>query len=785
MKGAIPTNEEIQSRNEEVLILREELRLLNVELTVLKSQLQKQERLDEQRVISAELKNILFSTEIATLFLDLELRIRFYTPLTRSVFRVISSDVGRPLKDLSPMALNDTLDDDAKAVLANAAPEEREVETKNNTWFHRRISPYRTQDGEIAGVVITLVDITARKHAEKMLEEAKTRVEHSNAAKSRFLFAASHDLRQLSQTLELLRGLQAKSVKGEKALGLVARLSGTVTAMAAQLSALFDIDHLEAGVVRVDVESFVVDKLLSRMRDEFRVQAQANGLDLRVLPCRLNVMSDIGLLEQMMRNLVSNALRYTKRGKVLLGCRRRGGILSVEVWASELGLPSGEKEPTFEAYSPSDCTEYLHGGRLGLGLSSVQRLGSLLGHQVHVCSRQAKGSMLAIEVPLLSDEAIVGQWPPEIEVGCMVGDSTNRSRRILVVEDDPGLLLLLELLLKNEGHLVATASSGSGALEIAVSLASAPDLLLTGHNLPNGLNGLELAIQMRIKTGRDIPVIILTGDTSTQVLQDAAHQQCLLMVKPVKRKNLLQAVRNSPASACHEHHPGSKHFDVATLLQLRTVYVVDDDSQIRGAIADMLENDNRTVRGYGSGEEFMRDYYPGGEACLLIDAYLPGMNGLELLEWLRHAGHQLPAIMITGRSDVSMAVRAMKAGASDFIEKPVGQNALLASIDRALDHSRNNIKMSVLRQAAASRIAGLTRRERQIMELVLAGHPNKNIAADLGISQRTIETHRASIMRKTGSTSLPALARLALAVDASDAAQGGDLAGQKRYLTGT
>ena len=121
--------------------------------------------------------------------------------------------------------------------------------------------------------------------------------------------------------------------------------------------------------------------------------------------------------------------------------------------------------------------------------------------------------------------------------------------------------------------------------------------------------------------------------------------------------------------------------------------------------------------------------------------------------------------MITGQGDVPMAVEAMKAGAADFIEKPIRRDELFASIDRALEQTRDSAKLSVRREAAATRLAGLTARQRQVMELVLAGHPSKNIATDLGISQRTVENHRAAVMKKTGSNSLSALIRLALAVD--------------------
>jgi two-component system CheB/CheR fusion protein len=194
-----------------------------------------------------------------------------------------------------------------------------------------------------------------------------------------------------------------------------------------------------------------------------------------------------------------------------------------------------------------------------------------------------------------------------------------------------------------------------------------------------------------------------------------------------------------------------------------TIFVVDDDAQVGAALRATLEGAGCRVEVYPSCEAFLAAYRPGRSGCLLLDAYLPGMDGLALLRRLGSAGDRLPAIMITGNSDVPMAVAAMKAGAFDFIEKPIGGGALLESIERAMDHARDGDKLAAWRESAARHVAGLTARERQIMDLVLAGQPSKNIAADLGISQRTVENHRAAVMRKTGSKSLPALARLALA----------------------
>jgi two-component system CheB/CheR fusion protein len=193
--------------------------------------------------------------------------------------------------------------------------------------------------------------------------------------------------------------------------------------------------------------------------------------------------------------------------------------------------------------------------------------------------------------------------------------------------------------------------------------------------------------------------------------------------------------------------------------------VVDDDRAMREAMRDLLQHGGRTVELYHSSEAFLEAYRPGREGCLLVDARMPGMGGLALLQRLQSAGTRLSAIMITGQGDVPMAVEAMKAGAADFIEKPFGRDELFASIERALEHTRDSTKLAVQQEVAAMRLAGLTTRQRQIMELVLAGHPSKNIAADLGISQRTVENHRAAVMKKTGSHSLSALIRLVLAAN--------------------
>jgi two-component system CheB/CheR fusion protein len=217
--------------------------------------------------------------------------------------------------------------------------------------------------------------------------------------------------------------------------------------------------------------------------------------------------------------------------------------------------------------------------------------------------------------------------------------------------------------------------------------------------------------------------------------------------------------REAPRPAASPHSAEARRAGAAP-----TIYVVDDDEAVREAISMVLAAEGMTVRACADAASFLAEYRPGGEACLLIDAYLPGgMSGLELLERLRHMDDTLPAIMITGQADVQIAVQAMKAGAADFVEKPISGPDLVAGVNRVLEGSRDSSKLVAARVGAASQIAKLTLRQRDILERVLAGHPSKNIAADLGISQRTVENHRAAIMHRTGTKSLPALARLALA----------------------
>jgi two-component system CheB/CheR fusion protein len=512
----------------------------------------------------------------------------------------------------------------------------------------------------------------------------------------------------------------------------------------------------------------------------------------------------------MLQNLISNAIKYTRTGRVLVGCRRHKtgerSRVSIEVWDTGIGIPAAELEAVFNEFHQvgNEARERSRG--LGLGLSIVQRLGKLLGHPVRVRSSLGRGSVFTVDIPRVLDKNPSGilQQPgraQQTNVPLVKARKTTRTRgdsrpgskvgsgaeavapgsspgdvTILVVEDDPDLLNLLQALLQGEGWRVKAAPDGPAAIAVMRGDALGnvpPSLLLCDYNLPGGITGLQTVAALRAEM-RDtsnsplqaatVPAIILTGDISATTLKAIAKQGCLHLSKPVTPNGLIVAIQGllagEPARANGTlDHPAA---------DAPTIFVVDDDAGIRMAMRGVLEQGGYLVEDYPDGETFLAGYgtgLPERDACLLVDATMPGMDGLEVLRRVFEAGHELPAIVITGHGDVPMAVQAMKAGALDFIEKPVRLPELLASVGNALHQLRNAGARSALQSAAAGSIARLTPRQRGIMGMVLAGQPSKNIAADLGISQRTVENHRASIMRKTGTRSMPALARLALAAE--------------------
>ena len=748
---ALSVNEEFQSTNEELLTSKEELQSLNEELIALNSQLQ--ETLDRQRIASDDLQNILYSTNVATLFLDQKLRIRFFTPATKSFFSVIPGDIGRPLADLQSLADDDNLLADARIVLLQRTTIEREIGGQGGTWFVRRIFPYRTHDDRVEGVVITFIDITERRRTAAALDEARRAAEQSNRGKSRFLAVASHDLRQPLQSLSLIQDMLRQSVDDPKAQEQIRRFGLLLDAMTGMLNSLLDINQIESGVLEVSTASFTLANLFERLREEFTPLAAAQGLELRVIRSTAAVLSDARLLEAMLRNLLANAIKYTPPGgRILMGCRHPGAMMRIEVWDTGIGITADQLGPIFDEFYQIDHPAWTPGRGFGLGLTIVRELGALLGHSVAVRSRPDKGSVFAVTIPYaLTDEHKAQPVTKLSQSGPTTGCT------IALVEDDAGVREALETLLTEAGHTVISARDGPAALALASDGAILPDLVLTDYNLPGGMNGVVVLNNLRALLKQHLPGIVLTGDISKDALAQIELADCLLLNKPVTAAKLHAAIRKVTPDGCADNTP-------VTSYSTRLICILEDNPDMRRTMLSVLGHENWQVTTYSSAEAFLEADTSGTDRCLIVDTNLPGMSGITLIEMLRKAGDDLPAVLITGTGDIAMAVQAMRSGASDFIERPVSRRELIDSIERAVAGASSGHSWDAASEAIAQRLTTLTARQKDVLDLVMAGEPSKNIAADLGISQRTVESHRAQIMQKLCVRTIPDLVRAVLLV---------------------
>ncbi|WP_082477992.1 MULTISPECIES: CheR family methyltransferase [unclassified Rhizobium] len=753
---ALSLNEEFQSANEELVTSKEELQSLNEELTVLNGQLQ--ETLERQNATANDLENVLYIADVATLFLDNALNIRFFTPAIRSVFSILGSDIGRPLADLSPKMDDADLFQDIARVLQTGDTAEREVLAHGGEWYIRRVMQYRTLEGGADGVVILFVESTHQRLAADALMAARRDADAANLSKSRFLAAASHDLRQPLQTLKLIQGLLETSKEGDGRKRLVEKLGSTIASMSGTLSTMLGINQIEAGVVKPHKESFPIGGLLKRLGEEFSVSSEVQAVRLRVVPSSFIVHTDPRLLEQMLRNLVSNSLKYTRMGRILVGCRRAGDRVFVQIRDTGIGISPRALATIFDEYNQVVPADGVHQHGLGLGLSIVKRLGDLLEHRIEVRSKIGAGSLFSVEIPLAYAGPTTVLPLPSREAA----KGSAAKAVVLIIEDDNDVRDLLRVALLQEGHQVWTASHAEEALSI-LSTETMPDVIIADFNLAHRLTGLQAVVAIREMLARDIPAIILTGDISTDTLRTISDHKLQILFKPVRTSDLNRAIQEILSQHSPEGTHGSNIRKAAADGEC-TLYLVDDDDEIRGNLRTFFEGEGWIVWDYSSCEAFLADYTPNQDACLLIDAYLPGMKGLDLLTVMEDAGLQIPTVMITGHSDVEIAVQAMKAGASDFMEKPVGLAQLLVSVTAAVSQFRRARKSTAAGDVARITIEALTSRQRQIMEMVVSGRSNKVIAAELGISQRTVENHRAAIMRKTNSNSLAALARLVAAM---------------------
>jgi PAS domain S-box-containing protein len=386
----------------------------------------------------------------------------------------------------------------------------------------------------------TIRDVTERRVIERQLEEARQIAERANLAKSRFLATASHDLRQPLQTLALLNGAQQRMIRDPEAAEAVAQEGQAISAMSRLLNALLDISKLESGAIKPEVTDFTVAGIFAELRAEFAAVAEGKGLRLEVEPCTDCVRSDPSLVEQVLRNLVSNAIKYTRHGFVHLRCLHDAAFVSVEVLDTGIGIPPDALGRIYDEFYQVDVPSNTSREGYGLGLSIVHRIVNLLGLRLEVQSEPGKGSRFSLLLPAGSVQNDLDSQRP-----ASFGKSASprsASAHILLVEDDTGVRRATRTFFMAEGYKVSAAASLSEALEHATEH---PDitLLVTDYHLANDETGVDVIAKVRERLTPDLRAILVTGDTSTAARNLHHDERLRIASKPIDADQLLSVVR--------------------------------------------------------------------------------------------------------------------------------------------------------------------------------------------------------------------------------------------------
>ncbi|MEH2530364.1 signal transduction histidine kinase/CheY-like chemotaxis protein [Bradyrhizobium sp. AZCC 1588] len=383
-------------------------------------------------------------------------------------------------------------------------------------------------------------DVEVRKKGEESLRRAQIELERkvaertqelelANAGKSRFLAMASHDLRQPLHALGLFVAQLRTPLKSGERTKTIEQVDATRKEMDEMVNSLLDISRLDAGILTPKITEFPIARLLQKIETTFDQATREKGLRLRIRRSDAWVRSDVMLLERILLNLVSNAVRFTLRGGIIVGCRRRGEMLRIEVWDSGSGIPEDQKQNIFGEFFQLPAPELSRYGGLGLGLAIVDRLRLLLNHQIDLASTVGRGSRFAILVPM-ADECVTSTEPvdsPRPAAFAVEG------KVIFVIADAPIVLEETGGLLGKWGYSVRTAESDEAALIRLAERQQRPDLIISDYHLASGKTGIRAIEQINAAFGSSIPAILISGDPAPEPLRDAKDRGYILLHKPV------------------------------------------------------------------------------------------------------------------------------------------------------------------------------------------------------------------------------------------------------------
>jgi len=405
----------------------------------------------------------------------------------------------------------------------------------------------RNADGDLVRVLGTARDITEAKQAERALLDAKEKAETADGAKSRFLAAASHDLRQPLQALGLFVSALEQLIENDqgpnspKKLGLIGKIGSSLESLSDLLNALLDISRLDAGTLVPDFRSFPANNVLDWVRETYGPKAQDATLELAVVPTSARIVSDPQLLRQVLGNLVANAIRYTNNGKVLVGCRHQEGQIVFEVYDTGIGIPKDQYKSIFKEFHQLGNPERRREKGLGLGLSIVDRIARLMNHRVALRSIEGHGSRFSIAVPL-DDGKVDAEDIEAAPEDLVVAERKPMQATVLVIEDEPVVLDGMCTILSQWGLTPLAAESEVQALEQCRQAERRPDIILADYRLQENKTGAEAIRAVTDELGVDIPGVIITGDTGADRIQEAAASGFTLLHKPLQPAKLKEVL---------------------------------------------------------------------------------------------------------------------------------------------------------------------------------------------------------------------------------------------------
>ncbi|WP_248731842.1 hybrid sensor histidine kinase/response regulator [Pseudomonas sp. MWU13-2517] len=370
--------------------------------------------------------------------------------------------------------------------------------------------------------------IAQRERIEQDLRDARDAAEAANRSKDKYLAAASHDLLQpLNAARLLIATLRERQLPSVEQV-LVERAHQALEGAEDLLTDLLDISRLDQAAVKPDLAVYRLDELFAPLVSEFQSVAEATGLNLRVHTGRYAIRTDLRLLTRILRNFLSNACRYTDEGCILLGARRRGDRLCIEVWDTGRGIAADRLESIFLEFNQLDVGRAADRKGVGLGLAIVERIAEILGHPVAVRSWPGRGSMFSIEVPLGAEmPPAISQLPVQPSTG-----NPLPGRRLLVIDNEVSILDSMQALLGQWGCEVLTATDQAGAL-LALQ-GRAPELILADYHLDHGVLGCEVVKHLREHFGQKIAAVIITADRTDQCRRALRRLDAPLLNKPVK-----------------------------------------------------------------------------------------------------------------------------------------------------------------------------------------------------------------------------------------------------------